>query len=172
MAGTIGADNGPKAKARHEKIANERKEAQIKAKQKVEDDRWKVRFAEERRKEEIKKLPREERAEAKRQLKEQIRHRKAVEREQKLARRAEEQARAEKERKEAQMKAAGIVAHEEQKVEEAIQASERQEGIEEIEVEQIAEGVQEVLDPTPAEEGVPGEIPVDEVPAKTVRKSE
>ncbi|MBQ8644381.1 MAG: hypothetical protein IJ469_06965 [Candidatus Methanomethylophilaceae archaeon] len=72
MAGTTGTDNGPKAKARHEKIANERKEAQIKAKQKVEDDRWKVRFAEERRKEEIKKLPREERAEAKRQLKEQI----------------------------------------------------------------------------------------------------
>ena len=53
-----------KAKARHAKIANEKKEAEEKARAKISDDKWKARRAEERRKEEIKKLPREERAAA------------------------------------------------------------------------------------------------------------
>ena len=65
-----------KAKARHAKIAKEKVDAEKKAKQKIEDDKWKAKRAEERRREEIKKLPRDQRAAAKAELKEQIRHRK------------------------------------------------------------------------------------------------
>ena len=72
-----------KAKARHAKIAKEKVDAEKKAKQKIEDDKWKAKRAEERRREEIKKLPRDQRAAAKAELKEQIRHRKQVEKEQK-----------------------------------------------------------------------------------------
>ena len=57
-----------KAKARHAKIAKEKKDAEVKAKEKISDDKWKAIRAEERRKEEIKKLPKEERAAAKKEL--------------------------------------------------------------------------------------------------------
>ena len=102
-----------KAKARHAKIAREKKDAEIKAKEKVSDEKWKAIRAEEKRKEEIKKLPKEERAAARKELKEQIRHRKDVEKQ----------------------------------------------------VEEIAEQVQEAVEPTEHQEGVPGEIPAENVEA-------
>ena len=128
-----------KAKARHAKIANEKKE--------------------------IKKLPREERAAARKELKEQIRHRKAVEKEQKREQKEADRAKKEAAKREAEAKAAGVVAHEKQEVKEAVESAERAEAAEAERVEEIAEQVQEAVAPTEHEEGVPGEIPAENVEA-------
>ena len=139
MAKTVQTTNDDaKAKARHEKIAREKRDAEVRAKEKISDDKWKAIRAEEKRKEEIKKLPKEERAAARKELKEQIRHRKAVEKEQKRARKEAEKAKREAARKEAQAKAAGAAAHQQAQVEETVA-------------------------PTEHEEGVPGELPADTV---------
>ena len=132
-----------KAKARHAKIANEKKEAEERARAKISDDKWKARRAEERRKE--------------------IRHRKDVEKEQKRQLKEADRAKKEAARKEAEAKAAGAVAHEKQEVEEAIQQSERSVTAEAVRTEEIAEQVQETVAPTEHEEGVPGEIPAENV---------
>ena len=61
-------NDNSKAKARHAKIAKEKEDAEKMAKQKIEDDKWKAKRAEERRREEIKKVPKEQRGEAKAKL--------------------------------------------------------------------------------------------------------
>ncbi len=159
-----------KAKARHAKIANEKKEAEEKEKNKISDEKWKARRAEERRKDEIKKLPKEERAAAKKELKEQIRHRKENEKKAKIEAREAKKAKREAEKQEAQAKAEGAQAHEEQKVEDAIETSEKQETAEETKVEEIAGEVQDTIEPTPAEEGVPGELPAETVEEVSEKK--
>ena len=84
-----------KAKARHAKIAKDKKKASEDAVQKIEDEIWKAKKAEDRRKEYIKKLPKDEQAKAKAEFKEQVKARKENEKE--LKAKIRELKRAEKE---------------------------------------------------------------------------
>lgn len=70
-----------KAKARHEKIAKEKKDSVDSVKMEAEHKRRIAIRREEKRKEEIKELPRSERSAAKAELKEEIRKRKQAEKE-------------------------------------------------------------------------------------------
>ena len=61
-----------KATARHAKIAKEKEQAEEEEKNRAFNEYWKVRRANEKRKEEIKKLPKEEQTEAKKKLREDV----------------------------------------------------------------------------------------------------
>ena len=83
-----------KAKARHAKLAKERENAEEKEKNRASDEYWKNRRVNEKRKEEITKLPKEERAEAKRKLREDVRkNREQYRQEKKAVREKEREAR-------------------------------------------------------------------------------
>ena len=169
MAKVESHNEDAKATARHAKIAREKKHAEEKAKQKIEDDKWKAKKAEDRRKEEIKKLPKDQQAKAKAELKEQIKARKAAEREARAQLRAQKHA-----EKEAAKAVAVDVIEDKQKVEEGINASERQQSQVENETADIAAAVEDTIAPTEQEEGVPGELPADTVesPAEDPDKKE
>lgn len=76
-----GSYEDSKAKARHEKIAKEKKESVDSVKLEADHKRKIAICREEKRKEEIKELPRSERSAAKAELKEEIRKRKQAEKE-------------------------------------------------------------------------------------------
>jgi colicin import membrane protein len=71
----------PKATVRHDKIARSRKDELASAKEKISNDKYMAKKAEARRRKAIKDLPKEERAAARTQLKEDIVRRKAAHKE-------------------------------------------------------------------------------------------
>ena len=79
-----------KATARHAKIAKEKEQAEEEEKNRASNEYWKVRRANEKRKEEIKKLPKEEQAEAKKKLREDVKKNKEMYRREKKKAREEE----------------------------------------------------------------------------------
>ncbi len=79
-----------KATARHAKLAREREAAEEKERTKASDEYWRNRRANEKRRDEVKYLPREERAEARRQIREDSRENREKYRDEKRAMREKE----------------------------------------------------------------------------------
>lgn len=135
-----------KATARHAKIAKEKEQAEEEEKNRASNEYWKVRRANETRKEEIKKLPKEEQAEAKKKLREDAKKNKEMYRREKKKAREEEREQRKAEKAEAKKFKAVAVASE--KVEEAKEMAE--EASEALVEEPVADAPVE----TPAEEAV------------------
>ena len=135
-----------KATARHAKIAREKEQAEEKEKSRASDEYWKNRRANEKRMEEIKKLPKEEQAEAKNKLCAEIKRNKEQYRADKKKAREEEREKRKAEKEKAKTSAKAEVAREEERVEEAIEESDRQEAVQGDDAVEVAEKVEETVD--------------------------